>query len=137
MLRRMKLVVQAMAMMIALSTASAQTAQAQSDAGGGGGDILVFDIIDSVAKVARPVGGGGGGGDIVVLDIVDEVARDGGRSPSGGGMVSEIRLFLLCESDLPGVYVVMVDSGDSLEFGLMWEIERHEQLIKLGLMFKF
>lgn len=44
---------------------------------GGGADIIVFDIVDSVADdqnaASRPAGGGGG--DIVVFVIIDAVAQ--------------------------------------------------------------
>jgi hypothetical protein len=50
------------------------------------------------------------GADILVFDIVDSVSAS--------------RVMVLGESTFPGVYEVLVDMGDSIEFGLMCEIEQ-------------
>ena len=131
--------VRPMVMMLALGSLTVQSVQAQSSstwfgfaeadnsrqsgrpAGGSGGvDIVVFDIVDSVSKATgRPAGGGG---DIVIFDIVDGVAA--------------CRVMLLRESTIPGVYEVLVDMGDSIEFGLMWEEPRLEAYV-IVLQYKF
>ena len=59
---------------------------------GGGGDIIVWDIVDSVAKAESRPAGGGGGGDIIVFDIVDNVAKAESR-PAGGGVGGDIVVF--------------------------------------------
>ncbi len=77
-----------LAMMIAVGALPAQTLKAQSSAGGSssrGADILVFDIVDSVANATRPAMGGGGGGDILVFDIIDSVASATRVLGPGGG----------------------------------------------------
>jgi hypothetical protein len=81
---------------------SLQTDSADRPAGGGGdgGDIIVFDIIDSVAKSERPAGGGGGQ-DIIVFDIIDSVARIYVRlEPSSTGFYQA--LLIEGERELPG-----------------------------------
>ena len=72
-----------------LGTLTLQAQSAGPAGGGGGGDIVVFDIIDSVAESAAALlelgtltlqaqsgvpAGRGGGGNIIVFDIVDSVA---------------------------------------------------------------
>jgi hypothetical protein len=72
-----------------LGTLTVQAQSARPAGGGGGGNIIVFDIVDSVADSAAALpeqetltgqaqsagpAGGGGGGDIIVFDIVDSVA---------------------------------------------------------------
>lgn len=120
-----KLMVGSLALLVAVIASTEQSAQAQTrPAGGGGQDIIVFDIVDSVTKASRPAGGGGGD-DIIVFDIIDSI--------------SDCRVMVLGESVIPGVYEVVVDMGDSIEFGLMWEVEPvdPEGNLHLGLRFYF
>jgi hypothetical protein len=93
-------------------------------------DVILWDLdggncLHHARAKGRPAGGGGGGVDIVVFDIVDSVATS--------------RVMVLGESIFPGVYEVLVDTGKSIEFGLMWDDEQPEgrmtPVFRLTIMF--
>jgi hypothetical protein len=57
-----------------------------------------------------PAGGSrGGGGDIIIFDIIDSVS-------SG-------QVMLLGESEVPGIYEALVNTGESIKFALVWQME--------------
>lgn len=123
---------------------SASRSEGRPAGGGGGQDIIVFDIVDSAANAAGRPAGGGVGGDIIVFDIVDSYGSTAQRTAQakvGKGVLilsagyqffESGRVLILGESELPGVYEVLVDSGDSVDFGLVWLPD--EEAIKLGVM---
>ncbi len=107
----------------------------------GGGDIIVFDIIDSVAKTDRAAGGGGGG-NIIIFDIVDSVAKTNRPAGDGGGDIivfdiidSVARIYVSTKSSAPGVHLAILAEGERKLLGLVSFEEPSPGLVGLKFIF--
>jgi len=73
-------------------------------------------LLNSTAQAQSrqlPAGGSSGGGDIIVFDIL--------------GAVSSGQVMILDESEVPGIYEAPVNTGESIKFAWVWQMEGTDQ----------
>ncbi|MCC6508983.1 MAG: hypothetical protein IT423_07740 [Pirellulaceae bacterium] len=109
------------AALVVVSGSAAPMAQAQTR--GGGGDIIIFDVIDSVANSTVPQAARAGGGVVPDFVLVNGV--------------SSSQVMLLGESGFADAYWVLVDMGDSIELRLIWANESSSQIVVFRLQMQF